>query len=545
MRKFVSLSFKMNLSLIAVMVIVASAFTYVMIDLQNERFHEGLKQSRILLETLKDSESQGPKLLTEISIVQSGRVKAKTLTDSALSIKSKIPQLMDVRIISPGDKRFLASWNDSKDWPTQNILDLAKIKGSINLKDLVEGDNLGRFAHYPNKKLMIYYTPLRRLGDQDTQGYLYMEYSLKSLYKARAESLLVLVGAIGTMILVVVIALTLLNRFLVVRPVRYISNEMQAVGNGDLQRRIEAHKGDEIGDMTRSFNTMVHGLQGFTQYVSKDVVQQILESGDSRIAGTSRKVAIFFSDIRSFTTITEKNSAKEVVEMLNNYFDLMVPIIKESGGNLDKFIGDAVMAEWGAIKPSDKDPYDACFAAIAQREALAKFNEERLNRGAFEVKIGMGINYGDAIVGTLGSESKMEFTVIGDAVNLASRLEGLTKEYAVDIIISHSIAECVQDKYICCELDKVAVKGKAEGIRIYELVGSKSDNISSQRLDEIKVYEEALSQYQRQEFKPCIKTIESIRSANVSAKRLLSQAEMLIADPPPAGWDGTSVKTTK
>ncbi|HEO65452.1 MAG TPA: adenylate/guanylate cyclase domain-containing protein, partial [Spirochaetes bacterium] len=304
-------------------------------------------------------------------------------------------------------------------------------------------------------------------------------------------------------------------------------------------------KRDEIGDMTRSFNTMVHGLQGFTQYVSKDVVKQILESGDSRIAGTSRKVAIFFSDIRSFTTITEKNSAKEVVEMLNNYFDLMVPIIIESGGNLDKFIGDAVMAEWGGIKPSDRDPYDSCFAAVAQREALAKFNEERRNRGTFEVKIGMGINYGDAIVGTLGSESKMEFTVIGDAVNLASRLEGLTKEYAVDIIISHSIAERVQDEYVCCELDKVAVKGKAEGIRIYELVGRKSDDISAQRLDEIKLYEEALSLYQRQEFETCIKTVQSIRSDNTASKRLLTQAKMFIADPPPVGWDGTSVKTTK
>ncbi len=545
MRKFVSLSFKMNLSLIAVMVIVAGAFTYVMINLQNERFHEGLKQSRILLETLKDSESQGPKLLTEISVVQAGKISSKTLIDSALSIKSKVPQLMDVKIISPGDKRLLASWNDSKDWPTQNMLDFAKIEGGENLKNLVESDNMGRFAHYPNKKLMIYYTPLRRLGDQDTQGYLYMEYSLESLYKARAESLLVLVGAIGAMILVVVIALTLLNRFLVVRPVRYISGEMQAVGNGDLQRNIEDHKGDEIGDMTRSFNTMVHGLKGFTQYVSKDVVQQILESGDSRIAGTSRKVAIFFSDIRSFTTITEKNSAKEVVEMLNNYFDLMVPIIIESGGNLDKFIGDAVMAEWGGIKPSDRDPYDSCFAAIAQREALARFNEERRDQGIFEVKIGMGINYGDAIVGTLGSESKMEFTVIGDAVNLASRLEGLTKEYAVDIIISHSVAECVQDEYLCCELDKVAVKGKAEGIRIYELVGRKSDDISSQRLDEIKLYEEALSLYQKQEFKPCIKAVQSIKSDNVSAKRLLSQAKRLMTEPPPAGWDGTSIKTTK
>ncbi|MDH4128457.1 MAG: adenylate/guanylate cyclase domain-containing protein, partial [Spirochaetota bacterium] len=352
--------------------------------------------------------------------------------------------------------------------------------------------------------------------------------------------------SIGVIIIVVIIVLSVLNRLLIVQPVKFVSNEMQAVGSGDLQRHIEHHKNDEIGDMTRSFNTMVHGLQGFTQYVSKDVVQQILETGTSRIAGTSTKVAIFFSDIRSFTSITETYPANDVVNMLNSYFDTMVPIIQESGGNLDKFIGDAIMAEWGGIEASDKDPYQACYAALLQLDALNHFNEKRRKSATFEINIGMGINYGEAIVGTIGSEGKMEFTVIGDAVNLASRLEGLTKEYGVKIIISHSIAEHVQDYFLCRELDKVAVKGKVEGVRIYELVGRKLD-VSPDTINNINKYHDALSLYRNKEFDASIKILDSISDfvTNKAAQRLKYIAKEYLISPPSSDWNGISIKTSK
>ncbi|MDH4127967.1 MAG: hypothetical protein OEV44_04385, partial [Spirochaetota bacterium] len=201
MKRFVNLSFKMIVSLVTVMIIVASWFTWRMLVLQEENFNDGLKSARILLETLKDSETQGPKLLTEINIVQGTDVSVTKLVDSAKSIKNNIPQLIDVKIISAGDKKLLASWDNSNVWPTNILNTLGKIDNKYFHKQ-VEKDNIGRFFHSPENELLIYYTPLQRVGDSDPQGYMYMEYSLQSLYKASYQSIMILIRSIGVMIIV-------------------------------------------------------------------------------------------------------------------------------------------------------------------------------------------------------------------------------------------------------------------------------------------------------------------------------------------------------
>ena len=249
---------------------------------------------------------------------------------------------------------------------------------------------------------------------------------------------------------------------------------------------VEYH--DEIGGLAQTFNLMVGELEKaygqiksfafkavlaqkreqkirniFQKYVPKDVIDRFFKNPESMLVGENRILSILFSDIRSFTTISERMTPDELVDSLNRYFNVMVDIIMAKGGIVDKYIGDAIMAFFGAPVKHEDDALQSVMAGLEMEEALAGFNARQKAAGKPEFQIGVGINYGEVTVGNIGTEKKMDYTVIGDMVNLASRLEGLTKQYHQRLIISETLHEKVKDAVPCRLLDSVAVKGKERG----------------------------------------------------------------------------------
>lgn len=209
------------------------------------------------------------------------------------------------------------------------------------------------------------------------------------------------------------------------------------------------------------------------RYMTPEVAEQLLASGDTGLGGKRKHVSVLFSDIRSYTTLTEKLQAEEVVTMLNEYFERMVDAVFKYGGTLDKYIGDALMAVFGSPAPLEEHSWCAIQTAIEMRQRLQTFNAERKANNLMPISIGMGIHSDEVVSGNIGSSKRMELTSIGDGVNLASRLEGTSKQYGTDLVISESTYRDYADRLYVRELDFITVKGKSEPVTIYELVGIK------------------------------------------------------------------------
>lgn len=214
----------------------------------------------------------------------------------------------------------------------------------------------------------------------------------------------------------------------------------------------------------------------FSKFVSQDVVEELLSNPEAiALGGAKKEVSVFFSDVRGFTTISEKLGPEELVQLLNEYLSVMTELIIDYRGTIDKYMGDAIMAFWGAPAKNDEHAYYACVAAIAQIEALHELQKQWSARNIPVLDIGIGINTGQAVVGNMGSSHRMDYTLMGDTVNLGSRLEGITKTYGVRSCISEFTYERVKDRVYARELDLVRVKGKLEPVRIYELMGIRQD----------------------------------------------------------------------
>jgi adenylate cyclase len=204
------------------------------------------------------------------------------------------------------------------------------------------------------------------------------------------------------------------------------------------------------------------------RYVTREIAEEVMkQKGQMRLGGTRAPISILFSDIRNFTTISENYEPEKIVEFLNDYFAAMVQEIFAQQGTLDKFMGDGIMAVFGAPISRPDDPVRAVRAALGMRRSLREFNAQQRLKGGIEVEIGIGICHGESISGNIGSEQRMEYTVIGDTVNLASRLEGLTKNHPYKILINDRIYEQVKGEFACVLIGKERVKGKAEMVDVY------------------------------------------------------------------------------
>lgn len=209
----------------------------------------------------------------------------------------------------------------------------------------------------------------------------------------------------------------------------------------------------------------------FQRYVPKQIVEDALSGKDSVGEGIQKKVVILFSDIRGFTNFCENKNPSEVVIILNEYFDFMLEAIDSTNGILDKLIGDAIMATWGIFDDREDHIENAARSALQMMQELSKFNSDRPKEK--QIHIGIGLHFGEVKAGNIGGKKRSDFTIIGDSVNLASRLEGVTKQYGVGIIVSEDFAAPIRNLFIFRELDTIRVKGKREPIRIFELLGER------------------------------------------------------------------------
>ncbi len=299
---------------------------------------------------------------------------------------------------------------------------------------------------------------------------------------------------------------------------------------------------DDISDEKRLKSTMY-------RYMTQELAEQLLENPDAaKMGGDRKEVSVLFSDIRSYTSLTETMEAEEVVEMLNQYFESMVEAVFMHKGILDKYIGDAIMAVFGSPLPLNDHEWMAVQTALEMRERLTVFNKLRNSRNEQTIAIGIGINSDTVISGNIGCSKRMEFTAIGDGVNLGSRLEGATKLYGTDIVMSETTYRPCADRVWARELDFIKVKGKSNPVAVYELVGLRSDKISDQKKRVIEHYHAARQHYLNRKFAFAVAefaTVLEIDHRDKAASLHMERCQHWLRTPPPDQWDGSWTLTEK
>lgn len=280
----------------------------------------------------------------------------------------------------------------------------------------------------------------------------------------------------------------------------------------------------------------------FSQYVSSSIVDSLISNPEKLIlGGEKKKLTVLFSDIADFSTFAEKRTPTELVDFLTEYLGDMTNIVLEHKGTLDKFIGDAVMAFWGA--PIDQPDHAtlACKAALAMQEKTREIRGKWLANDNIEIKMRIGINTGEMVVGNFGGSKRFDYTVMGDSVNLASRLEGVCKEYCTNILIGEKTYEMIKDEFVTREIDYLVVKGKSKPERVRELVALKTDFVNTWTYDLIARYTEGLRLYRNREFekaKSAFIEVLSISPTDAPSLLFLKRCEFYEKNPPDEEWKG-------
>jgi adenylate cyclase len=291
-------------------------------------------------------------------------------------------------------------------------------------------------------------------------------------------------------------------------------------------------------------------IQGmFSHYLAASVVDQLIENPELlALGGEERVVSVLFSDVADFSTISEKLTPTQLVELLNEYLTAMVDIITRHGGIVDKFVGDAIMAEFGVPLPLADHALRACNAALAMNAELGRLRGKWAAEGRPELFARVGINTGLMLVGNMGSSQISNYTVMGDAVNLASRLEGANKPYGTCLMVSEFTWEAAQSGLIGRELDRIAVKGKQQPVCVYEVIARRSDGVSPETTALIEEFARALALYQAARFQDALAAFQAIAARHPDdgpTALYVERCQEFLADPPPAGWDGVYRMKTK
>jgi adenylate cyclase len=285
------------------------------------------------------------------------------------------------------------------------------------------------------------------------------------------------------------------------------------------------------------------------RYVSKNLVKEILENPDSyysSLRGVRVPATILFSDLIGFTTLSEKADPEALVAQLNEYLSRMTSVVFRNGGTLDKFIGDAIMAVWGNVRSFGmaQDTKDCVRAALAMRRELRQLNQKWREEGRMGLGMGIGINQGEVIVGNIGSHERMDPTVIGDSVNLASRLEGLTRIYGVDILVGASAAELARDEVHLRSVARVQVKGKSKPVDIFTFVGARDEEVDPEFLKWVDTYEEGLEKFRTRDFteaKILFSRFLEFYPDDLLAKMYVDRALEYERTPPDEAWAAVEV----
>ncbi len=336
------------------------------------------------------------------------------------------------------------------------------------------------------------------------------------------------------------------------KPLEHLSQSVKLIDKGDYSQRVSFVRQDEIGKLAESVNNMAQGLAEKEQVrnllgkvVSDEIATELL-SKKVELGGEEKIVSVLFSDVRNFTAMCEGAAPTEILTRLNRYFNKISLAIENHSGVVDKYIGDAIMALYGAPVSYSDCSDKAIASALEMIKALDELNIEFANEGISALEIGIGINSGEVVVGNMGSEQRMNYTVIGDNVNLASRLEGLTKHYGCAILLSEGTKK-LSTLYTMREVDKVKVKGKQEAVTIYEpvcLVSELTENLAF----ELEQHAQALDLYRKKNWKQAKEKFSQLGTQHPDVKLYhyyKERCESLIDSPPSGSWQAVTKLNTK
>jgi len=291
---------------------------------------------------------------------------------------------------------------------------------------------------------------------------------------------------------------------------------------------------------------MKSGLRSFQKYVPAELVRSLLESGqEAQLGGERRRITLYFSDVADFTSIAESVKPDVLVKLLAEYLDVMTREMIAQGATIDKYIGDAIMAFWGAPHDMQDQALRACRTALANRDALQRLSDKWLHDGfpAFQSRI--GLHTGEALVGNFGSENRLDYTAIGDNVNLASRLEGLNKMYGTTILMSETTYGEVAEQIVARRIDRVSVKGRSGGTLVYELLAM-ADDAAEETRQRVREYEAALDLYFDRRFDQAAAAFDLLGQAGDAPGAVMAaRAHGYHRNPPPDDWDGVYQMTSK
>lgn len=329
------------------------------------------------------------------------------------------------------------------------------------------------------------------------------------------------------------------------RPLIAMADVTRRIGIGDLSAHAPENSGGEIGELGRSINDMIRGLrqrdllkESFGKYVAPSVVDRVLREGNVELGGVKREVTVFFSDLEGFTALSESLPPETLVPLLNEYLDAMTRVVLEAEGTLDKYIGDAIVAFWGEPICHADDAARACQTALLQWRELERLQVQWAARGHAQLKMRIGIATGVAVVGNVGSQLKLNYTVMGDTVNLAARLESLNKFYGTRILIDETARQQAGDAIETREIDLLAVMGKTKPVRVYELMGE----ISPSQHEGYAHYAQALELYRARSWSAALAQLDLAQQklGDDKPSQILSERiARLQSKDLPDDWDGS------
>lgn len=328
-------------------------------------------------------------------------------------------------------------------------------------------------------------------------------------------------------------------------PIKGLVIETEKIKNFELDGVIKIPaKLEELRGLVEAMDAMKIGLRSFRKYIPAELVQQLIRKGEEIDAsGERQRLTIFFSDIADFSTISEKLTPNELSSQISEYLTEMTTIILKHGGTVDKYIGDSIMAFWGAPNKTLDHATQACLAAIECNARLKILAQEWSSQGRPAFRARIGLNTGDVVVGNIGSNQRLSYTAMGDPVNLASRLEGLNKEYATSIIISQSVLNELPDEFVYRLLDIVVVKGKTEPVPIYELVSRKGD-VTGLDSEFLEMFGKAVNSYLEKDWDKALFRFEKLlglRPDDQACKIFIERCREYRDNPPGHDWAGEYV----
>jgi adenylate cyclase len=331
------------------------------------------------------------------------------------------------------------------------------------------------------------------------------------------------------------------------KPLAKITSEMELAGRFEIGEHVPSPSWfTEINAMDRALGAMKGGLHSFGAYVPRDLVRSVLATGvRAELGGKTKRLTVFFSDLAGFTTLSETMKPEALVELLGGYFDEMTKVIQSNGGTIDKFIGDAIMAFWNAPKDEPNHASLACTAALACQKKLDDMRKGDARLAGLRARIGLAT--GDVLVGNIGASDRMNYTVMGDTVNLASRLEGLNKAYATPVMIAESTYEAAKQDIVARPIDVVAVKGKLTGVRVFEPIATKATATDADKRF-CAAATRALDAYLARDFAAAAKAWDdalAIRGDDEPSKLMKARSLAYAAAPPPSDWNGVAVMHEK